>query len=157
MARPTLGIETRLTRRRLITKSGCWIWTGAKRNKYNYGGICFNGKTTGVHRVSYELFVGSIPRGALVLHRCDVPSCFNPDHLFLGTHKDNVMDAIKKRRHVAVRGERHYKSKLTNKMVKKIRGLFMGGEKPRVLAGMFGVSRSAIRFVVERKTWRHVK
>jgi HNH endonuclease len=70
----------------------CWIWQGSLRGGY---GECAEGL---VHRVSYELFVGPVPDGLCVLHTCDTPTCYNPDHLFVGTRVDNVHDMIAKGR-----------------------------------------------------------
>jgi hypothetical protein len=82
-----------------ITESGCWIWT-ASMNKKGYGRYHETGGESGftlAHRASWKMNKGPIPDGLLVCHRCDVPQCVNPDHLFLGTHKDNLYDAIKKK------------------------------------------------------------
>lgn len=82
------------------TNSGCWIWYGAKRNT-GYGFIEINWrprKRKLAHRHVYELFNGPIPRGLFVLHKCDIPLCVNPEHLFLGTQKDNMVDCSKKDR-----------------------------------------------------------
>jgi len=62
----------------------CWIWEGGTRGQYGAGWL--NGRTQGAHCVSYQLFVGSIPDGIEVMHKCDVPLCVNPNHLKLGTH-----------------------------------------------------------------------
>lgn len=75
----------------------CWLWTGAK-NKQGYGHLKIKGKTYRAHRVSYELFNGKIPPGFLVMHKCDNPLCVNPNHLKLGTHKDNTQDMMEKGR-----------------------------------------------------------
>lgn len=82
----------------LITPS-CWIWTAQKKTK-GYGVIGVAGKTKTASRVSYELYVGEIPNGLFVLHRCDNPSFVNPDHLFLGTAADNAADRDAKGRTV---------------------------------------------------------
>lgn len=80
-----------------ITETGCWIWIGPCFNE-GYGWFFVNGKPIGAHRVSWELHNGPIPDGMYVLHTCDVRPCVNPDHLFIGTQKDNIHDAIKKGR-----------------------------------------------------------
>lgn len=82
--------------------TGCWLWIGAIE-KWGYGKITIheNGKRfqEKVHRTSYRIFKGTIPHGLFVLHKCDVRCCVNPDHLFLGTLRDNSQDMIRKGRH----------------------------------------------------------
>jgi hypothetical protein len=76
----------------------CWNWTGATRS--GYGAIKIDGKVLGTHRVSYEMHHGIIPPGKLVCHTCDNPRCVNPEHLFLGTYSDNIIDALNKDRRI---------------------------------------------------------
>lgn len=86
------NIESKIEK---VPNSGCWIWTGAIGGK-GYGQIGWMGKVELAHRVVYELYKGSIPSDYCVLHRCDVRCCVNPEHLFLGTKRDNTRDALKK-------------------------------------------------------------
>ena len=77
--------------------SGCWLWT-ASVDRVGYGHIWLDGKLKQSHRFMWELFNGSIPHGMKILHKCDVRSCVNPNHLFLGTQKENMQDCKKKGR-----------------------------------------------------------
>jgi hypothetical protein len=81
----------------------CWLWTGGK-HRQGYGQISIARKMALAHRVSYELEVGPIPPGMSVLHKCDVPGCVRPDHLFTGTQKDNMADCARKGRTVSFNG-----------------------------------------------------
>lgn len=75
----------------------CWLWIGCL-NSSKYGQIRVNGRTRGAHQISYELFVGEIKDKLWVLHKCDVPNCVNPNHLFLGDVVANTQDMISKNR-----------------------------------------------------------
>ena len=79
---------------------GCWNWTGY-RDDSGYGVVRFGGSARRSHRVSYEIHFGEFDKELKVLHRCDNPSCVNPDHLFLGTHAANMVDMVEKKRHGA--------------------------------------------------------
>jgi hypothetical protein len=70
----------------------CWLWSGPT-NDCGYGICKILGCPYYAHRLSYEIHIGTIPQGLLVCHRCDTPNCVNPEHLFLGTQKDNMHDA----------------------------------------------------------------
>jgi hypothetical protein len=88
--------------------SGCWIWMKTLSNA-GYGAMTVSkGVTKSAHRMSYSVFKGPITNGLLVLHKCDIPCCVNPDHLFLGTHSDNTQDMIKKGRQRKFSGIRYY-------------------------------------------------
>lgn len=78
-------------------ETGCIEWTGA-RQKAGYGALNLDGEVKATHRLSYETNVGPIPTGMFVCHKCDNPSCINPEHLFLGTNEDNVEDMRQKGR-----------------------------------------------------------
>ena len=78
-------------------KNGCMEWMGS-RDELGYGDVGFRGKSTGAHRVAWELKHGPIPHGMCICHHCDNPPCVNPDHLFLGTHRDNAIDRFSKGR-----------------------------------------------------------
>lgn len=88
--------------------SGCWLWF--KAQTYGYGELFDGDKHIRAHRLSYEMFRGPIPAGMHVLHKCDVPQCVNPDHLFLGDQAANMQDKARKRRGKGngLCGDRHW-------------------------------------------------
>ena len=88
-------LEEKMNNYEIVTETGCWIWMGYLVSG-GYGGIDISGKSQLAHRVSFGL--GNIPEGMCVCHKCDVPACINPAHLFLGTHADNILDMMSKGR-----------------------------------------------------------
>ena len=86
-----------------IEKNGCWEWK-KKKTLHGYGETSIQGKSRLVHRLSYEIFKGKIPEGKNVCHSCDNKICFNPDHLWIGTQKENIEDCIKKERWPSKKG-----------------------------------------------------
>ncbi len=157
---PSRGLQDRLLDKvKLDPVKRCWLFTGHRiTNRYGelgYGQIGVgNGKTTVTHRVSYELFCGPIPDGLMVLHECDVRNCVNPCHLFLGTGKDNMQDAVAKRRHA--HGEDHYKAVLEEVEVIEIRHLLTQGVPNPTIAAMFGVPLGVIQNIRCGKSWAHL-
>lgn len=135
----------------------CWLWTGATAPMGWYGHIVHQGRSVAAHRLSWELANGPIPEALQVLHHCDVPRCVRPEHLFLGTVQDNVQDASRKGRMHP--GESNGIAKLTEDAVRSIRREYRPGVRGELirLARLHGVSEAAIRFVVRRETWRHVR
>jgi len=138
---------------KFVTPAGdaCWLWAGTilKSGYGNFG--VGGGKTEYAHRFSYRLYVGDIPPGMEVCHSCDVRACANPDHLFVGTRKDNVDDCIAKGRNA--KGERMANAKLTDDDVVLIRASL---KSDRELAVDFDVSPSRVNQVRNRLGWRHV-
>lgn len=128
----------------------CWEWTGSC-NKHGYGRYAEEGSHVLAHRKSFELFVGPIPEGMQVLHRCDNPPCINPFHLFLGTHRDNMADMFAKGRGRRLAGEENPNSKLKYRDVLEIRSSIL---PRRELADRFGVSGQLIRLVQLGKVWK---
>lgn len=137
--------------------NGCWDWTASRAN--GYGLFWFNGQYVKAHRFSWEMHIGRIPKGMLVCHRCDNPGCVNPAHLFLGTQKDNMQDALKKGRTIKMHGEKCGKSKLTEKEVLLIRREYKPYSRNnnlRTLAEKHDTHQANIRDIVKRNTWKHI-
>lgn len=134
--------------------NSCWLWTGAKLPK-GYG--LFKGHGRGnilAHRFSYGQTKGPIPDGLLVCHECDNPSCVNPDHLFLGSHADNVADMMSKGRHrpISPKGTTNPNCKITEREVAVIRE---STDSYRKLAERFGVGKSQIARIKSGQHWSH--
>lgn len=137
---------------------GCWLWTGGLNKPNGYGQINVQRRHRLAHQVAWCIANpgSSIPPGQCVLHRCDNPQCVNPDHLFLGTHSDNMHDMYSKDRRQSARGEKHGLAKLTSQDVIAIRARKARGLSLHRLAKDFGVARRTIQHVVQRRTWTHV-
>ncbi len=153
--------EERIDRFILNTRrasNGCIEWQGGCYLN-GYGRIRTEGRgQEGTHRFAYKLFVGPIPDGLHVLHRCDNPTCVNPTHLFLGTAGDNIRDCVSKGRHVpsGLQGQNHPCAKITDDDVMEIRRRHKDGETPTTLASAFGYSIGGINKIIHRNVWRHL-
>lgn len=129
---------------------GCWLFT-SNLNRDGYGAIKIGSRNVGAHRVSWELTYGAVPRGLDVLHRCDTPACVRPDHLFVGTHQENMADMIAKGRKNPARGSRNGRAKLTTDDVRAIRASTARGKE---LSTQYGVSATVIGQIRRGKLWR---
>jgi hypothetical protein len=124
--------------------SGCWIWK-LRANSEGYGQAWNGKKTVAAHRLSYGAFIAPIPPGLLVCHKCDVPLCVNPDHLFLGSVKDNQQDAFNKR--VSPRKN----SKLS---VDDVRAIFSDQRTMDEIASDYQITRTNVIHIKKRRTWK---
>jgi HNH endonuclease len=147
-----------------VTESGCWIYMGSL-NDAGYGIAGLGGRGDGVdrtHRITYRHFNGEIPDGLYVCHRCDVPCCCNPHHLFAGTSKDNHDDMRSKERHsnppinLHDRGEYRYNAKLSEADVTEMRRMYEAGSSIYRIAKTYGLCQSVATRIVRRISWRHV-
>jgi hypothetical protein len=137
-------------------KDDCWGWVGGK-TKDGYGHFSVNKKSVLSHRFSYELHFGKIIDDMSVLHRCDNPPCCNPEHLFLGTQKDNMQDCKKKGRIYVpdICGEQNGRSKLSYNKVNKIREIFLSKEySQRKIAEKFNISFQSVWSICHGKIWK---
>jgi hypothetical protein len=134
----------------------CWEWTAACHHQGGYGQVWMGTRILAAHRVSYELTYGSIPDEPDVLHHCDNRRCVNPDHLFLGTDRDNIDDKVRKNRQQRMYGEANGRSKLSDAQVAEIRRRYrrngIGGENSNQLAEEFGVSGTQVLDIVNYKS-----
>ena len=134
----------------------CWLWTGCLTLD-KYGRFWFNNKIILAHRFSWEFHNGAIPEELFVCHKCDVRNCVNPDHLFLGTHQDNMSDKVNKGRLRVANGENQGHSKLTELQVIEIKKALQEGGNQRLLGLKYGVNQSCIGKIKAGTTWSHVK
>lgn len=134
---------------RVDTSGDCWLWTG-KCTPRGYGKVVIRQIIFLAHRMSYVLTNGQIPRGLCVCHHCDVRSCVNPNHLWLGTNLDNARDMVAKGR--SPKGEACGWSKLSEAQVLEIVRRYEN-ETASSLAEEFGVSMGAIFSIVGGHNW----
>lgn len=136
--------------------SGCWLWIGGYGPR-GYGAF-YNkeeNRMIAAHRISYSIFKGKIPDGNVVCHKCDVTSCVNPNHLFIGTQKDNVNDCWSKGRGKIplLKGEKSNGSKLNESQVRYIRD---SSKTLRALSKELGISNSAVCLIKNKKSYKEV-
>jgi hypothetical protein len=130
----------------------CWEWTGHIAAK-GYGYFRIDNKMVRTNRASYTIFTGHIADGLWVLHHCDNRKCVNPDHLFLGTQHDNILDMEAKKRSRHLSGESHGRAKLTAEQVAEIRKAHSDGQSIRSLGRQYGVAKTSIARIVHGKGW----
>lgn len=131
-----------------VTESGCWEYDGGRTNK-GYGAVTIKGKQQSTHRLAHELWIGAIPDGHMVRHRCDNPPCVNPEHLETGTHADNVNDMVVR--------ERCSRNKLTGVEVIEMRSLYHDSQFTyKDLSDRYGVTVPTVINIIARRRWKHV-
>jgi hypothetical protein len=154
-----------------VTESGCWEFIGCKMPN-GYGKLTKNKKTWLAHRYSYYLKHGEMQNDFHVCHKCDNRICVNPDHLFLGTRKDNMQDMINKNRHNfsglrtngfqkkatlnVLRGEANKNSKLKESDVVDIIAMYKNGYKQTEISKKYGLRQGYVSKIVRGLFWKHV-
>lgn len=139
----------------VLQDSGCLLWQGNRNRPAGYGRLRLDGKMILAHRAIWSVINGDIPAGVEVCHKCDNPLCCNPEHLFLGTHTDNMRDMSAKGRTGTHFGIANVNAKLTPDSVRAIRKL-SGTFSQRKIAEMHGVNQAAVWAILAGKTWSHV-
>ena len=137
-----------------VPESGCWIWDGAVSSS-GYGKLRSKYTQHTAHKVSYEVFKGPIQPGKYVCHHCDVRACVNPEHLFLGSPKENQQDMAKKMRHAY--GDKNGNSKLSEDQAKSILSMRNSGKTKTSVGDAFGVSRVAVAKIWSGALWPHLQ
>lgn len=150
MARWTKTPLERLLDKIVKAENGCWIWTAAK-NPAGYGVMVYKKNLRLATRISWMEHVGEIPEGMNVCHRCDDPACINPEHLFLGTQRENMHDMIGKGRQYHPSGEDTHNCRLSWDKVRHIRSSGLPGTE---LARLYGVKKNTIYSVLKNRTWK---
>jgi hypothetical protein len=133
----------------------CWNWLLSK-NRCGYGKFKAFGKSYLSHRFMYELEHLCIPEGMIVMHTCDNPACCNPNHLVLGTQKENVGDCWGKGRHNNINLKRKKQPKLKRDDVMLIRELHDDGYSHKYIANLFDISKSQVYIIVNNRQWKEI-
>ena len=144
--------------------SGCWLWNTTVNNA-GYGIVKNNNKVMVAHRASYELYCEPIPDGMIICHKCDNRSCVNPDHLFVGSYKDNTHDMISKgRRYTGDRsvimrgntnsqGSKNASAKLTEKQVIAI---YRDTRTAKEIAADYSINANGVYRIKNGTRWKHI-
>ena len=157
--------------RKVNKTDGCWIWTAARQRR-GYGAFWTPEKIYPAHRWIYQVLNGPISLDLQVCHHCDNPPCVRPDHLFVGTRRDNMLDCARKgrrgmqphpansqfrnRRTIQCRGEDQGNAKLTTAQVLEMRQLANEGATAAAVARKFSINAGHVRRIIARKAWTHV-
>ena len=137
---------------RVDKSTECWNWTGRVDKTTGYGKVSFmRRRNCSPHRIAYELSFGGIPKGMWVLHKCDNRMCCNPDHLFLGTYRDNIDDMVSKGR--SLKGEKNVKAVLTENTVRKIKRMLTRGYRQIDISRDMGIKSVTIQAIASGRNW----
>lgn len=144
-----------------VLKSPCWTWEGPLRGNNRYGSFIAGDYiiSAAAHRASWVIHFGEIPEKMEVCHRCDNSRCVNPDHLFLGTHRENMRDMVKKGRQgprFPKCGEKSNWNRFSREDVLKIRELYSEGWYQKDIAKIFKTHQTTISGIIRCANWKHL-
>lgn len=137
-----------------VNENGCFIATSHRLNKDGYCHFRFRGKDVRAHRLIFEECFGEIPKGLVVRHKCDVPSCVNPEHLELGTHKENMKDRDIRGR--GAMGEKNGRSAIDSDQVRKIKKMLNSGITIREISKLYELSFTTVWRIKKSILWKHI-
>ena len=151
-----MSILERLESKSIKLENGCWEWHGA-RDSGNYGHICIDSKSEKAHRVSWTIHNGPIPDGMKVLHSCDNPPCWNPNHLFIGIQQDNITDMQVKGRAPIRFGTNNGRAVLSEKQISEVLVLLKENRLTQAEIGeRYRVAQTTISYI-KREGWKQLK
>ena len=150
-----LSFWDRVKAQTIIKENGCHEFTGSK-NEYGYGRIHQNKKLVFVHRAVYEKVHGEIPKGMVIMHSCDNPSCINIHHLSANNQSENIKDMYSKGRGLNLAGSKHGMSKINETDVINIKKRLSDGDTCVAISKDYGVSEGTIRNIKKGRNWTHV-
>ncbi|CAH1205787.1 hypothetical protein PAECIP111893_02418 [Paenibacillus plantiphilus] len=137
-----------------VSKNGCFIANSHRPNKHGYIHFWHNGRDVRAHRLVYEECFGEIPEGLVVRHKCDVRNCINPEHLELGTIKENSMDMVIRGR--STYGERNGKSKIDERTATIIKAKLNSGLTAKSVAMEFNLKPSTVEKIKSGQSWKYL-
>lgn len=150
-----IALKERLLSKVVVLDNDCWYCSAGGEDS-RYGTIWYLGSNISNHVASWLVHNGPVPKGLFVLHHCDYMRCINPEHLFLGTHQDNIDDMMAKGRKADRRGEMNQCAKFTENDIREIRKMIAEGESQTFIAEYFGTAQSVISQIKTGKRWGHV-
>lgn len=151
----SLEYKIKLYNERVVKKEGCWDWLGIIDTNQGYAKVQFKRENISAHRLSWIIHYGDIPKDKQINHHCDNRKCTNPEHLYLGTQKQNEEDKLKRNRQA--KGSINGSAKLNEYQVKEIKELLREGKSQYFLSEKYNISYPTINNIKNEKSWRHVK
>ncbi len=136
-----------------IDKNNCWVWQGSL-SKSGYGKSSYQDKSWRSHRLMFYFYNGFVP--SIVMHSCDNRACVNPNHLKEGTHRENMIDMVKKGRSSKPKGTHHSQSRFRDEDIILMRKYYEDGYDLDFISRKYSTHKEYIRQIVNRKRWSHI-